>query len=389
MSRMWDLQITFLAEAFSLYRSRRPLVRFSQRFEDLCTGVSGDILPSMLDPAKEPLQLLHDRDVFFARPLEELAAQPFNSDVDVVRNWRVQWLHIESTRRLFLATYILEMQQATFFQTLRSGASIDFPWPCSQSLWEAESLNRWRDLAKQEPLAPFYLLDALSQAQRHKHISYDTFQSAIVNGYFTNSQDSVDHPHAREFAQYIEQHPRTLFNHHASMLTIYVPIRDLLAVSGETFVLGEKLATRDQFVQAEMDLRAWSRSDNAIKAVFHATKVIRIAFEEGKCGLLHEEWSLYLAALVCWAYGMWPVQEGGQPRNQVLGTVHQEMTEFVFALSCCGSTPAEVAGALTFSSVRNCMAWVRDQINGQLGGLVGDAVEVLEKLVNRRHEARL
>ena len=40
MSRLWDLQAVYLAEVFTLYRSRRPSSRFSQRFEDLLSGVS-------------------------------------------------------------------------------------------------------------------------------------------------------------------------------------------------------------------------------------------------------------------------------------------------------------------------------------------------------------
>lgn len=39
LSRLWDLQATFLAEAFSLYCSRRPSSHFSPRFEDLLAGV--------------------------------------------------------------------------------------------------------------------------------------------------------------------------------------------------------------------------------------------------------------------------------------------------------------------------------------------------------------
>lgn len=39
-SRLWDLQAVFLFEAFSVYCSRRPHGRFSQRFEELLVGVS-------------------------------------------------------------------------------------------------------------------------------------------------------------------------------------------------------------------------------------------------------------------------------------------------------------------------------------------------------------
>jgi len=92
----------------------------------------------------------------------------------------------------------------------------------------------------------------------------------------------------------------------------------LLVVSGESWIMGKKLENEAEFQEAKRTLRAWVDSNSQSRVAFwHATQLIRtrakftlsdstntelfVSFHDTQ--MLHEPWALYLAALICWAYG--------------------------------------------------------------------------------------
>ena len=292
-------------------------------------------------------------------------------------NRHLQWVHLESKRRLLLACFVLESQQGSFFGSQRLPADRNLPLPCSAALWEASSIESWLSLARQEPLESYSFSDAINLGYSCNMAS-DAFSSNVAIAYFTHGAVTTPVFSPQDFLGSVQQTPQILYYSHAALLTTYTPVRDLLAVSGETFVVGEKLATRDQFVQAIADLRSWVATENAAQALIHARHVLRLACENGRIGLLLEDWALYLAALVCWACRMWPVQ----------GAMHE-----AFASEPCVRDVNEEMGRVVavdfvipmeWKSARVCLAWTRRHMTGRLGGLLEDAVGVLGKLFDGR-----
>ncbi|KAI9718654.1 MAG: hypothetical protein M1828_006662 [Chrysothrix sp. TS-e1954] len=363
MSRLWDLQAVFLAEAFSLYCSRRPSTRFSPRFEGLLAG------------------LLSDRDnVFFAKPLDalsDIASELHGEDAD---HRHVQWVHLESKRRLLLSCFVLETQQSSFFGSERLICDRNLPMPCSAALWSAFSIDSWLALARQESMEAYSLSDAFNLGYLG-NTANDAFSSNIAIAYFSHGTSPTSPLPAHDFLRSVQQTPQGMLYSHGALLTTYTPVRDLLAVSGETFVMGEKLATRDQYVQAISDLRSWVGSDRASQALVHARHVLRIAVASGRIGLLHEDWTLYLATLVCWACRMWPVQEAMHDVVSAEPVIHRDVDS---QMKCITAVDDIVNSPLDWQSARTCLEWTRRRMIGRLGGLLEDATGVLGKLVEGR-----
>ena len=187
---------------------------------------------------------------------------------------------------------------------------------------------------------------------------------------------SQEAPPPADLAQSIEQTPRCLFSYHAALLAAHAPVSELLAVSGESFILGEKLPTRDLFQQAIHDLRRWTADGSAAPALQHALQVLKIAMQNGRCGLIHEDWALTLAVLVCWACAIWPAQ------GEVQAALSREGQETSHAVS--GSSWAGGNTTIDWRGARACLAWVKDRIEGRMGWLNQDAGGILRKLYNGR-----
>lgn len=101
----------------------------------------------------------------------------------------------------------------------------------------------------------------------------------------------------------------------------HTPLRALLIVSGESWVFGKKLEHESEFQESKQKLRAWVNiGSDSLVAFWHALKIIRgqlvspfndnntaeidSPFEPTK--MLHQPWTMYLAALICWAHGLYP-----------------------------------------------------------------------------------
>lgn len=248
-------------------------------------------------------------------------------------------------------------------------------------------MDHWLSTAQQESIAQhesndrLSLADALSFPTYRNSIANDAFASNIAIAYFTHSARGTGDAPPPELAQSIEQTPRCLFSFHAALLAVHAPIFELLAVSGESFVLGQKLPTHHSFQEATQVLQSWISDGSSAVALQHALQILRISMtmQRGRCGLIHEDWSLTMAALVCWACAIWPAQREVQAsllrEHQESPSAMREMNRLSWA---GGNTNIDWRGA------RDCLAWVKDRIQGRMGWLNQDAAGTLKKLHNGR-----
>ena len=327
------------------------------------------------------VQLLSDHDnVFFAKTLGDLPKLGSELNGEDADQYHDKWVRLESKRRLLLACFVLETQQSSFFGSDRIVCDRSLPTPCSAALWEAFTVDSWLSLAHAESLNSYSLADVFNLGYLG-NIANDTFLSNIAIAYFTQGNFALSPSPSQEFLQLIQQTPQAMIYSHAALLTAFTPIRDLLAVSGETFVLGEKLATRDQYVQAISDLRSWAGSDRASQAMIHARHVLRIAASHGRLGLLQEDWAIYLATLVCWACRMWPVQDAMHDAVNAKPIIQGDVDAQMRSITAVATF---TDASLDWQSARLCLEWTRRRLIGRLGGLLEDATGVLGKLVEGR-----
>ncbi|KAL9083302.1 MAG: hypothetical protein Q9159_005865 [Coniocarpon cinnabarinum] len=363
-SRLCDLQATFLFEAFSVYCSRRPHSRFSQRFEDLLVGLHAD-----RDNAS------------YNNPLSMVDTSPVNYYNTNSSAQHMQWMHLESKRRLLLASYSLEVQQNLFLGSHRPVSDRNRPMPCSGALWSVKSFEEWHYLIQQESPEARTLPDAMMAARANEFNITDSFLSNVAVAHAAHST-MLDPAGSSTLSLQPSMHgAASRFTVEATTLAVNTPITNLLSVSGETFVLGQKLASSDQYHDACQELHSWVSSENAVPAVQAAIRLYSIALQGGRVGLIYEDWVLILAALVFWACAMWPDQNKIQSRPSPLPAhVVTDLTKKAIA----NASEQQGARGMSWGSARACLAYAKQQIEGRLGWLIQDSSGVLSKLVDGR-----
>lgn len=348
--------------------------------------------------ANSPLQLLSDHDnLFYSNPLANLAdpstgTTPSLASLDS-ESPRIQWVHLESKRRLLLASYILEIQQNAFFGSHRPVSDKNLPLPCSSALWDAYALDDWQALVFKEPNDCHSLTDFLAVVDNDTHGTSaqqqhsDPFMFNIATAHNVHSAAPLPAFRATDPSLTTSSKTRQChFSTQAAQLALSTPIHDLLAVAGDTFVLGQKLTTREQFDQAGVELRAWRASVGAEEAVGSAKGVLEIVLEEGgggargRVGLLAEDWVVSLAALVLWAVLVWPQQQQ-QP--------NQHEARDASRISLTGNTQesqhrarmAIQSSRMDSTGAKACMVYAHSRVQGRLGWLAQDAAGMLRKLI--------
>ena len=313
-SRLADLQTVFLLEALSKYCARRVEVEMSARFRALFAS---------LDQARRTLatsSLAVFRTLKVDRTKDELAkAHKF-------------WVDHETRRRILQAFSILDMQQTIFFEQpatiIQHGrtrlstemARTNISLPCADVLWDSSPIEEWEGLAKTHQHLEQTTVDPFQPQDSTPRLDY--FQTQAWMQADPASLDRFCYEDHCVFLPLMVEHdqPRSsmTFNKHAMNFIKHTPLRQLLIVSGESWIFGKKLENEADFRTAKQALRTWvSTSPDSLSALWHATKLLRrqikvssrnqdvtATFESTR--MLHEPWCLYLAALVCWAHGLYP-----------------------------------------------------------------------------------
>ena len=224
-----------------------------------------------------------------------------------------------------------------------------------------------------------------------------------------------------------ESGARLDFNRSAREMARNTPIRQLLVVSGESWILGKKLENEAEFQEAKRSLRSWVDTNRESQvAVWHATQLIRsrtkfssswsithelsVSFHDTH--MLHEAWTFYMAALVCWAYGFSSstisdnsahgsgapstISELSNPsRSSSLSSAHPALLDSQAAAygmrEYMQATNVKTVEAMLgvdphiFGRMQGLLEIVRlNKISLSLGGLMNEAERVLYRLVEGR-----
>lgn len=402
-----DIQCAVLLEHFGIFRSKRADVELSPQFKTLYSS------------------LFEDRNRRNADPLARLRSARSSAASDLRYEW-LRWVDLEARRRLVLACFILDAQQAVLFEqdfsqspALRGHSSLFVS--CPPAIWEAGSPADWTshhgglsnllpqrrlpDMAR-EFLNPS---PAVSTATSTAPQSYSTFESSTVLAYIMSSTQSPDHISIIEsrLAHWLTRvkavcpssgvrHP-LLATYHTYHLSLHTPLRSLLAVTGESWVLGRKLSHPSEFLNARMQVQQWASGASAKRAAWHAARVVRCAMarqdavdgdgeNEKQGGGLHEQWCVYVSALVCWAWGSAlrrssvpsPRQEGAEGEA---GEV-ESMWRYLYAMDTqswedVGGT-VETAGRVAMT--KGLLGCVRRWTRGSMCGLLKEGEAVLKRI---------
>jgi hypothetical protein len=322
-------------------------------------------------------------------------------------------LDVPCKQRLLLACQLLDLQHSALFgrQPLNDDVSAAFcniPLPEPESSWDAlpntiatsaEETHRTRDDNICDLLRDASFLEAPTQQPHDSFVSSMMIATIIrpslgvhIGGAFI--EDNVSSKSPLLYAT--EHNPRSEMAYHTAMLCKHAPIRDILAVAGESWIMTEKLSTQAELVAAQMVVRGWasesSNSSTKHDTMAHAFAILHIHHKHPKIGLLYREWAIYLAAITIWAKTYTTIND--QRPAKRAKTCSQQPAANV------GSQDSDAAisnmlqngsdGVTSWSDARKILLWTKsrlDRVNmPHSSGLISLASDVLEKLGARGNE---
>lgn len=308
-SRIADLQTVLLLEILSKFCARHVSAQTSARFRALFASLH------------QARQWLATSPLAVFKTLKE-----DRSPEDLKRAHKF-WMEHETRRRVFHACSILDAQQVALFEqrptivshshvpSLHGDVKGAVDLPCSEELWEAGLIEDWS--AKAATSVGEDVNTARANYRSSSVDDYSFFQHQIINVNAVANQRCLEEMASPP--QSGRALSRTRFNYHAFQMASFIPVRSLLIVAGESWFLGRKIEQETEYLQAKRTVREWVREatnpsldevPRVLMAHWHALKVLRMIVNVGEnvrpfrsTNMLHEDWVVYLAALVCWARG--------------------------------------------------------------------------------------
>ena len=244
-----------------------------------------------------------------------------NQKTDLRSEW-TRWIYSEERRRLFNACYTLDIRQAICHgqnrtKVLSDGASSLLLLPCQDIVWTAPNAEEWQIQTQKlgQDIQPLPLIqtdpplkDILGQCA--------FVQSLLLSNHIIQIP-ALAQPNHPQIAIVQAAFPDSLLAH--TYLAIHnTPLHDLLAVAGDTWVFAQKLTPPSAFRAAQVRLGTWSSSLAAVSATQHACKILSLTFSQNEKATtsIFDYWGLYIAALICWAYGHHS-QKGSESENSL------------------------------------------------------------------------
>ncbi|KAG9237562.1 hypothetical protein BJ875DRAFT_481202 [Amylocarpus encephaloides] len=356
------MQAILLTEIFSRFRGRKTTIRLSRRFEDLCSRVlhgtdSSYGAPACSSPVDgASVSNLRERFSLLEENQSLQRSTPPNE-------WR-RWIKTESRQRLLNACFMFDVHQALYHQLPRSKALgtelrpfLVSPTPDTDSLWGAADASKWQS---QQSLQ---LLRRDSTGQQLSTESSSFSQSLLICSLATQlplddlpSFPRFFHspPAEVDIASTFTSSPLAqtyLALHHTHL-------HDLLAVAADTWIFSQKVTPPQAFRDAQKRLFAWSKSMDAAHAVHHACRVLSLtlaqsqkhssSYHTNSLACVTEYWSLYVSALICWAFGHRYQPNNGKTSNVARANPSTTLGTDVTIVSAQGKSFEEVQAQANF-----------------------------------------
>lgn len=281
--------------------------------------------------ASEPFQSLYSRVATSQTPAD------FDTQANTSHHHWDQWIIDESRRRLLAACFVLDAHTSMYHEhsIMHNFLTPTPPIPLTQPtqrLWEAQDPETWETLISNEPTQ----LNAVSLADEETTAAHINTAPPLDLAVYLASEtlrlprrspaSTIDVSADLDLAS--TERICGLFPGFPVANTYlalhYTPLRDLLAVSGDSWLFSRKLLDPEDFRRRKASVRSWSSSVHAGAACTFAAKALLGFFqtnddapdtptsptERGQQGGgewhtsdISDYWALYVCALICWSLG--------------------------------------------------------------------------------------
>ena len=307
--RLCDYQAIFLLEVLAQYRARRAAPGLSRRFEEMYLKVCCMI--KSLGHNTHILQFANE-----CNPHDMSGILDNISSLNPDGDW-IRWIDLSSQQRLLQCCYILETQQTTLLarthtRSLINNTGYNLPFPVPTDLWDAQNANAWAMTASQYGHLP----STLYEMNQMGAPALDRFQSSFLiaahYNHFENPSPYLSPSRIQDIDHLVDSSLITQHHLLTAKLLQATPIRELLAVSGESWILSEKVTSMRSFSDYRSTVKTWvtklwnTNADSGSQIVKDALKaavsILRQALlDEDLSVEFGVEMGLYYAVLVIWA----------------------------------------------------------------------------------------
>lgn len=312
------MQAVLITEIFTRFRGKKATVRLSLQFEELYSRLLARSYP------KSEINTINTNTSTCAGLTDHFNTRTRSRDIQ--SDWLL-WVDTESRQRLLCLCFIFDIHQAMFHQQKRAKSCVNhivLYAPCSEVLWESTNAADWAmnetgDNAGQS----LHLLQHQFTKEHYFELSH--FARSLILCSLTSQLSSrvgSDYHYLNDFEIHktnptileLVTLPLALPMVYTYVALYHTPLRDLLAVSGDTWVFNQKITHPNHFREAQSRLKIWSSSLAAATAAHYACRVLLSEFSapcypfsenntmQHSLDLSHY-WSLNVAALICWAFG--------------------------------------------------------------------------------------
>jgi hypothetical protein len=311
--RICDLQAIFLVEVFALNFARRCAKSLSTRFVVMFNQVCNVLLTTQKTQITDPSQLIGLRSADPSVVTNTLLRD--STDDDSIQDRWLQWVRLSLRHRLLVSCYLLETRHHPMLANDRKSPSTqifvdDLHFPSHETLWEAQDARQWWTNAQEYSMMP----SCIAQATLGRIAGcYDAFQSSVlIAALYHPTSYAISHLRP-SIEHLLYDHPMTRQQFGIAKLVQLVPIPALLAVSGESWMLGTKVTSQEEFGAYKTELQSWiarlwpaavgDYSQPAVEALRTAVEILTSSVNaQERCKLnFGNDLGLFYATLVLWA----------------------------------------------------------------------------------------
>ncbi|KAI0431177.1 hypothetical protein F5Y09DRAFT_355119 [Xylaria sp. FL1042] len=323
------MQAILLCEFYGRFRGSRAVARPSEPFQSL---YSRDHLFSLvLSPSN---QYSHQYSTSSSQVVRSQTPVNHDNSTNTSHQLWDEWIISESRRRLLAASFVLDIHTSMYHEnsTLHHFLTPTPPIPLTkhtQQLWAAPDLETWEQLVSSEPAQ----LDPISLAD--DEISTTSVSTALPLDLLVYlASETLRLPRrspasTMDLSADLDLDSTTritcLFPGSAVANTYlalhYTPLRDLLAVTGDSWLFSRKILDQEDFQRRQIIVRSWSSSVQAGAASTFAAKALLAFFDTNdnasnddnsternrqgggswNMSEISDYWALYVCALICWS----------------------------------------------------------------------------------------
>lgn len=238
-----------------------------------------------------------------------------STDDDSIQERWLQWVRLSMKHRLLVSCYLLDSRRSPMLAGDRKSPSSrihvdNLHFPSHKTLWEARDARQWWNSVQEYSMMP----RCVSEATLGRIAGcYDTFQSSfLIEALWGPYSDTSSRPHLA-IEHLLSEDAFTHQQLAITKLVQLIPLRALLAVSGESWIFGTKVTSREEFANYKVELQTWiaqlwsvSAGDElqpAIEALKQSVLMLTKSLETQELLRLSpcSKLGLFYASLVLWA----------------------------------------------------------------------------------------